>query len=515
MSSMERNEGGGRQDSMAGFWALVATQFQGAFNDNAFKMLITLHLLNVFVSEDVHRAMIPLTLALFTLPYLLFSMYSGALADRVSKKRVIVWTKWFEVFVMLLGLGGFLLGDPKATAGVLLVTLFLMAMQSAVFSPAKYGILPEILPTEKLSWGNGIIQMGTFVAIVTGTAASGFLMEWVDTRVYIVSVVLVAFSVVGLILSYGVSRPPAADPGRRISWWPWAGMGRYMKVFRDDRSLMMTMVGIAYFWFIGAFIQQNILLFGKNTLSLGEGGIGMLQAGLALGIGLGSVAAGYMSGGRIEMGLIPIGAVGLALFSMLLAVPGLGYIAFLILLFCLGFSTGFYVIPFTANLQRRSPPDIKGGMIATSNFVTFAGMTVSAGVFYLLASSFHVSARKLFLIAGLMTVVMSLCIFRLLPYSMMRFVVWVMTNMVYRVRASDRGCIVLVECGDEERIMLVHTIDADQFDTVVSRLSRLPESWRPGPDVFMFVQSLPRLPSGRVDRHRLNTLAVQHEIDRG
>lgn len=411
MSSATRDRSG-RPGSTAGFWALVATQFQGAFNDNAFKMLITLHLLNLFVSEQIHRMIIPLTLALFTLPYLVFSMYSGALADRVSKKRVIVWTKWFEIFVMLCGLCGFLIGNRVVTAAALLATLFLMATQSAVFSPSKYGILPEILPAEKLSWGNGIIQMGTFVAVVTGTAASGFLMEWFGSRVYLVSVVLVGLSVIGLAMSFGVSRPPAADPDRRISWMPWSGMGRYMKVFAGERQLMTAMIGIAYFWFMGAFVQQNIILHGKNKLLLGDGDIGVLQAGLALGIGLGSVAAGYLSGGKIELRLVPFGAMGLVLFSMLLAIDGLGFGLFLTLLFCLGFSTGFYIIPLSATLQGRSPPEIKGGMIATSNFVTFAGMAVSAGVFYLLASVLEFPSGSLFFVAGIMTVIVSVYICR-------------------------------------------------------------------------------------------------------
>ena len=121
-----------------GFWALVVTQFQGAFNDNAFKTLITLYLLSVFVDETVRRIMIPLAMALFTVPYLLFSMYSGALADRNSKHRVIVWTKWLEIFVMLCGLMGFLVGNTTVSAVLLLVTLFLMATQSTLFSPAKY-----------------------------------------------------------------------------------------------------------------------------------------------------------------------------------------------------------------------------------------------------------------------------------------------------------------------------------------------------------------------------------------
>ncbi|MHC4216100.1 MAG: MFS transporter, partial [Planctomycetota bacterium] len=415
-----------------GFWALVATQFQGAFNDNAFKTLITLYLLAFYTDDGVRRLMIPLATALFTVPFLLFSMYSGALSDRNSKKRVIVWAKWFEILIMLSGLVGFFFRSPP----LLLATLFLMATQSTLFSPSKYGILPEILHPRKLSWGNGIIQMGTFIAIISGTAASAFLIEWLDTRIYLASVILVLLSVAGLATSFGVTRPPAADPVRRIEWWPWAGLGRYMNLFLADKRLLLTMVGIAYFWFMGMLLQQNIFLIGKETMDLSQIEIGFLLTSLAFGIGMGSFAAGYLSAGKIEVGLIPLGALGLAVFSMLLAVEGHGFGTIMTLLFCLGLSGGFYIIPLSANLQKRSPDYAKGGMIATTNFFTFAGMTISAGMFYVLTTTMKLSPHTVFLISGIMTVAVGgyLCV--LLPVFLVRFLLWLLTHTMYRIRVD-------------------------------------------------------------------------------
>ncbi len=421
-----------------GFWALVVTQFQGAFNDNAFQTLITLYLLNVFHDEMIRRLMIPLAMALFTVPYLLFSIYCGAVADRNGKKRVIIWAKWLEIVIMLCGLAGFLAGRPVVAASVLLATLFLMATQSTLFSPAKYGILPEILPPRRLSWGNGIIQMGTFVAIICGTAVAALAISRLGTSVYLASVALVALSVGGLLMSFGVCNPPPADPTRRIPLWPWAGLGRYMRIFVADRWLLLTMLGIAYFWFLGAMVRQNIMLFGKETLELDSFGIGMLLASVAFGIGTGSVAAGYLSGGKIEVGLIPLGAAGIAAFSVLLAVPHRSFYALLALLLCLGFSGGFYIVPLSATLQQRSPRDVKGGMIATTNFFTFAAMTVSAGVFYLLTTTLKLSPYHVFLVGGLMTVAVSVYICGLLPYFLVRFLVWMVANMMYRVRVDGR-----------------------------------------------------------------------------
>ena len=434
MNSERAGNGGTSSTSypVSGFWALVVTQFQGAFNDNAFKTLIILYLLAFYTDDGIRRLMIPLATALFTVPYLLFSMYSGALSDRNSKKRVIVWAKWLEIPIMLIGLAGFFFHSPP----LLLATLFLMATQSTLFSPSKYGILPEILPSRKLSWGNGIIQMGTFIAIISGTAASAFLIEWLDTRVYFASVILVLLSVAGLAISFGVTRPPAADPARRVEWWPWAGLGRYMRLFFADRWLLLTMLGIVYFWFMGSMVQQNIFLLGKETMDLSQIGIGFLLTSLAFGIGVGSFSAGYLSAGKIEVGLIPLGALGLAVFSMLLAVEGHGFRTIMTLLFCLGLSGGFYIVPLSANLQKRSPDRVKGGMIATTNFFTFAGMTISAGMFYLLTTTMKLSPYTVFLISGIMTVAVGAYLCFLLPVFLARFLLWLLTHSMYRIRVD-------------------------------------------------------------------------------
>jgi acyl-[acyl-carrier-protein]-phospholipid O-acyltransferase/long-chain-fatty-acid--[acyl-carrier-protein] ligase len=383
-------ESRGKAGSYLGFWALIATQFQGAFNDNAFKFIIIFYLPRLFLDPEVgasHPTMLrlitPLSAALFTIPFIIFNAYAGALADRYSKKAVVVWTKYAEVAIMVCGLVAFWLGSPVLIWSV----LFLMAAQSTFFSPAKYGLLPEILPESRLSWGNGILQMGTLVAIIIGTAVAGPLLDAFSDRIYLASVVLILLSGIGVVTSYGITRPPAANPRQRIPCLPWSGMGQYFKLFWADRWLLLTMLGIAYFWFAGALLQLNLVEHAKVTLDLPSDTLkSYLQVSLALGIGIGSVAAGYLSGAKIEVGLIPLGALGLTTFGALLAWPGYSFGAILALLFGLGFFAGFFQVPMAATLQERSPDAVKGGMIATTNFVTFTGMTIAAGLFWLMFS---------------------------------------------------------------------------------------------------------------------------------
>ena len=178
----------------------------------------------------------------------------------MSKKTVTVITKYIELAVMSMGLGGFFLDSPA----MILAALFLMASQSALFSPAKYGILPEILEDKKLSWGNGILQLGTFVAIIAGTAVAGPLLESLGGKIYYAMFVLLGFSAFGLFTSHGITKPAPANPDRKISFNPWDGLGESFKKFRNDRPLFLTMLGLAFFWFTGVLVSQTIIELGKE-----------------------------------------------------------------------------------------------------------------------------------------------------------------------------------------------------------------------------------------------------------
>ncbi|MBN2308046.1 MAG: MFS transporter, partial [Candidatus Hydrogenedentes bacterium] len=416
-----------------GFWALIATQFQGAFNDNAFKFIIIFSLPAILTDPGWQGRVTPFSSFLFTIPWILFAGFAGAVGDRYSKRTVAIATKYWEVGVMVFGLVAFWLRSPS----LIWAMLFMMAMQSAFFSPAKYGILPETLPEERLSWANGVLNMMTFVAIIAGTATAGVLLDWLGERIYLTSVPLIGLSIVGVITSHRIMRAPVADPGRRIGLNPWSGLGKHLMMFWRDRTLYMTMLGITFFWAMGLLIQQNVVEHGK-AMEYSHTVNGLLQVSLALGIGIGSLVAGIVSGRKIEVGLIPLGAAGLAVFAALLGVPGLGYGAAFALLFMLGFSGGFYNVPLAALLQHRSPADVKGGMIAACNFVNFVGMLVATGIFWLLFNMLGLRTYGIFLACSAITLVVSIYIVSLVPVSLLRLLLWCFAHTVYRMKVAGK-----------------------------------------------------------------------------
>lgn len=414
-----------------GFWALIATQFQGAFSDNAFKFLIIFYVPTLLVNQNF--PVTALGTVLFNLPWLLFPAIAGALGDRFSKKRVTVWTKIWEVGVMVSGVVAVLLQSPI----LLFFTLYLMAMQSTFFSPAKYGILPEILPESKLSWGNGMLNMWTFLAVILGNFVAGILLDTFAERVHLFTLVMVGFSCIGLCTSLFVTPAPPASPQQRIPINPYKDLGRFLRMFLADRWLFLTLVGITYFWATGTLVMANVYELGKimTDSNFARGG---LVAIMALGIGLGSMIAGYSSREKIETGLIPLGMLGMAAMAALLVFP-VGYSGTLALLFGLGFFGGFYDVPLAATLQQRSQDNVKGGMIATHNTATFSGMTVAAVLFYLMFNLLHLSPQMIFLATGVITVAASVYMYTIQPVMLLRSLLWFLDGTLVRLRVAGRA----------------------------------------------------------------------------
>ncbi len=427
-----------------GFWALIATMFQGAFNDNAYKFVLIYYLCDKFADEAAGRpatwvttVLAALGLLMFALPYLLFPGLTGALADRYSKRTVTIATKWWEVGVMVVGLLAFWIDSVPLMA----VMFFMMNMQSAFFSPAKYGILPEMLPESRLSWGNGLLQMATFVAIILGVGVVGPLMD-LGLGVYWLSALLIVLSTLGLLASYQVTPVAAACPNRRISLNPWSGLGKYFQCFWRDHVLFLTMVGGGFFWFFGGLMQSNVIVLGESVLNWSHQYVGYLQLSVALGIGLGSVAAGYLSRRKIELGLVPLGLAGMTAMAGLLYFPWTSFPVLTALLFALGWSAGFFEVPLAASLQHRSPREMKGGIIAAYNIVTCLGISI-AGLVLLIQPIFvptgqTVNPYNIFIAGAGMTLLMGLYLCLRLPTFILRTVLWILGNTIYRVDTRGR-----------------------------------------------------------------------------
>ncbi len=413
-----------------GFWSLVVTQFQGAFSDQAFKNLVIYLMVGMGVSRLQRDEFIFYIGVVFGLPFILFAMTGGYLADRFSKRSVTMATKGMEISVMLLAVLGLVLNDIYILLGV----VFLMSTQSALFGPSKYGLLPELLPPKRLSWGNGILQMGTFLPIILGTVAGAAMSEFPPAQRLWAGLILVGLAVGGLLTSRGITRVPAADPQRRFRVNFLGDVVSKLRVANADRVLFLAIVGNAYFWFLGALLQVVIVIYGTDVLGASPTESGVLQAAVAVGIGTGAVAAGYLSGNKVEYGLIPLGAIGLFFFGSLLALPGLSYGAVAGLLVLLGASGGLFSVPVNAILQHRPDKEMKGGVLAAASFVSWVGIILSAGAYYVVAVVAGLTPQNIFLVAAVLTLSGTVWAVILLPRSLFRLLAWFVTHTIYRIR---------------------------------------------------------------------------------
>ena len=419
----------------AGFWALIVTQFQGAFSDNTLKWLAISLITGMGLSSEESDRLVSLIGALFALPFILFSMAGGFLADRFSKRSVVIGVKLFEILVMLLALFGLATNQIYITiAGV-----FLMGVHSAFFGPSKYGLLPELLPEKKLSWGNGYLELGTFIAIIGGTVAGGWLCKVFKADPAWSGVILIALAVTGLFTAFGIRKVPAADPQKKFRANFVADLWQQVQMIRRDRKLWMAVVGNTYFFGVAALIQFVIVIYAKDALKISDPvATGYLQAATAIGIGIGSFAAGYLSGGKIETGLIPFGAIGLTVCAASLGKTGLSFSAVAWRLAALGFCGGFFIIPISALLQHRPASEKKGAVLASANLISFIGIFLASGVFYLLASVLKLSPPQIFLAVAAAGLVATVYVLVLLPDSLLRLVLWLVTHTIYRVRVIGR-----------------------------------------------------------------------------
>ncbi|MCS1409788.1 MAG: Bifunctional protein Aas [Verrucomicrobia subdivision 3 bacterium] len=416
-----------------GFWSLFVTQFQGAFSDNAFRFLV-MFLVMEGMTRDEKDALAPVINAVFALPFILFSMIGGMLADRYSKRTIAIGTKVAEVAIMSLAFIG-LVTNQIVLLGVV---VFLMSTQSAFFGPAKYGLLPEMLPESRLSWGNGIFSLGTFVAIIVGIIVAGQLSDRFGAASWVCGVFLVGLAILGLSTSLGVMKVPAADPRRRIRLNYLPDLWRQVKSIRRDRMLFLAIIGDAYFLFLGAMMQLTVLFYSKESLGLSDSDFSYLMGALAIGIGAGSFVAGYLSEGKIEYGLVPLGALGMTGSCFALAIPDADFQRVFLCLVSLGFFGGFFVVPLVAMIQHRANPAEKGAVLAIDSIAAFCGVVVASGVYYGYKQGIGFSDLQIFFVCGLTTLAGSSYAVYLLPDSLLRFLLLWFTHTVYRIKIVGR-----------------------------------------------------------------------------
>lgn len=429
------------------FLPFFCTQFLGAFNDNVFKTaLITLVTFRAGQLTDIDgKTLATLLPGLFILPFFLFSATSGQIADKFEKSSVARAVKVFEIGVMLLAAWGFL----ASLLWPLVSALFLMGIHSTLFGPVKYAYLPQQLKKEELIGGNGMIEMGTFVAILLGEILGAWLATTPQGSV-LTSLTVVGIAMLGYWTSRGIPLSPAADPNLIINWNPITETWRNIAFVRGNRTVWLSILGISWFWFYGATVLSQFPNFAKEVLGGDESVFILLLAVFSFGIGTGSLLCERLSGNKVEIGLVPFGAIGLTLFgvdlyfasnTVVATVTPTDFLDFLRVaahwrvlfdITLLGLFGGLYIVPMYALIQTRSEKSHQSRVIAANNILNALFMVISA-VLSMILISLGLTIPQLFLATALFNAVVAIYIYSLVPEFLMRFIVWMLIHGVYRL----------------------------------------------------------------------------------
>ena len=432
------------------FLPFFLTQFFGAGNDNVFKFAFTV-LATYSASEwgglDPKAAGAVIG-GVFILPFVLVSATAGQLADKHDKAALIRLVKNLEIAIMLGIAAGFVL----QVVALLFAGVFLMGVHSTLFGPVKYAYLPQHLRDDELTGGNGLVEMGTFVAILLGTILGGVLVAVPGTGPDLVAGASVALAVVGRVAAGHVPASPAPDPGLTINWNPVSETLKNLGHARANRTVFLSLMGISWLWFFGSIFLTTFTGFAKETLGGDQSVVTLLLAVFSIGIGAGSLLCERLSGHKVEIGLVPFGSIGMTVFAVDLwlacegmaphALAGVGAFAadrahwrVMADLFLLAMFAGFYSVPLYALIQSRCEPSHRARIVAANNILNALFMVVASGM---AAGLLHagLSLPQLYLVVGLMNAAVAAFIYTLVPEFLMRFIVWMLIHSVYRLEKS-------------------------------------------------------------------------------
>lgn len=431
------------------FLPFFVTQALGAFNDNVFKnaliILVTFHIAGLSSADiDFYSN---LAAGLFILPFFLFSANAGQWAEKYEKARSIRWIKFAEIVLMVLAAVGFWLQSLPFLLGV----LFLMGAQSALFGPLKYSILPQALRPEELVGGNALVEAGTFLTILLGTFAGGALMGF-STGTTLVSATVIAIAIVGWLASHKIPAAPATAPGLKLNWNPVSETWRNLRFLGGHRAVLNSVLGISWFWFFGSVFIAQLPNYTKLYLGGDQSVAPLVLMLFALGIGAGSLLCEVLSRRTVEIGLVPLGALGMTVFGVDLyfarpeaaQVTGLSWQQFMtapgnaricIDLLLIGLSGGFFTVPLYALIQQRTPRERLSRVIAANNILNAAFM-VTAAILAIALLHLGFTIPKLLLAAAILNAVVAIHIFTLVPEFIARFVAWLLAKALYRLKVE-------------------------------------------------------------------------------
>jgi len=436
-----------------GFWPFFYTQFFGAFNDNVFKNAIGI--LIAYKAYSIGgispEQMVSLSGGIFILPFFLFSAIAGQLADKYPKPRLIRFVKALEIAIMIMGMSGFIYENLI----LLLVALFLMGLHSTLFGPVKYSILPHLLHSDELITGNAYVETGTFIAILLGSILGVQLIS-MHGGSWITGVAVVLIAVIGFLVSLAIKHIPPVTPELKINLNPITTSLEILGITRKVESIFNSILGIAWFWFVGIALLSIIPVYCKDFLHARESVVTLFFVLFSVGIGVGSILCERLSFKRTELGLVPIGSFGLSLFTFdlflvgqpsVLSSGGLMSVADFLTthegrrisldVFLLSVSGGFFTVPLYTFIQQRSPKEIRSRVIAGNNILNALFMVVSS-LFLTALYHYNFSYPQIFLVFSIMNILVAVYIYTLIPEFLLRLMAWSLTNILYRLKVSGR-----------------------------------------------------------------------------
>jgi 1-acyl-sn-glycerol-3-phosphate acyltransferase len=449
------------------FLPLFATQLLGALNDNLLKIALVMLVTYGWAAEAGYDAafLVPLCNGIIIMPFFLFSATAGQVADKYDKAWLIRRVKLLEIAAMLLAAVGLAIGHLEMMIGV----LFLMGLQSTFFGPLKYSILPGVLTESELVGGNALIETGTFLAVLVGTIAGGLLLQLESSATTAVSVVLVAVAIAGWLVSRTIPDAAPGDPNLQVRLNPFTETLRLIRFAKRDEVTFLSIMGNSWFWFYGATILTILPTWAATELNAGKSVVTLFLAVFCVGIGAGSLFCEKLARHRIELGLVPLGSIGMTLFAAdlcfatdgaahhaageavdwLVFASSFGGVRVLVDLFAVSAFGGMYIVPLFAIIQERAPVAHRSRIIAANNIINAAWMVASAALTMALGLS-GVSAAMTFLVLAVLNAVVALYIYNVLPLFMLRFIVWSLIHTLYRLDATgtdklpDDGPVVIV-----------------------------------------------------------------------
>ena len=357
----------GKKDAWSSFRYLNYCQFVGAMNDNTFKLLLAFCFIQLEGAQSSNK-ILSMAGAIYVLPFILLSTTAGILADRYSKRSIIVYTRLAEVVVILFGVLTFFLQSELFS----FLALFFMAAHSAIFGPCKYGIVPEIVSKENISKANGILTSSSYVAIILGTFLASFLADITD-RNFVISLALCSlFSITAFLVSLKLQHTPPAGSTKKVTPKLITEMRNNLRIIRREPTLLSAVLGSSFFLFIGSYVQLNMIPYAMNVLHLSDVQGGYMFLLTALGIGIGALCAGKLSGKSVEFGLVPLGGIGMGISCLLLDFYSGSIPTVLVLIFLIGLFGGLYLVPLDSYIQMASPKTLRGQIVATGNVLGFA-----------------------------------------------------------------------------------------------------------------------------------------------